>query len=235
MIELDEKTGSLNVLGNIFDSFSNELSIPNYCYIKMASEADVSIQIKNNELENISSSALRIIDEKLSKILLTTVKLFEYLETQGLAYFIGNVNCERLGQVWIGEQYSTCDFLESESKRLIYQYARKNIYITEELGSLLKNDFQSNEQIRHKEVLETTKKELFFTRSAFLLSFIGLLSSILVPFFSTTKVEVVKEIAVSNMSSSINTVAEKIDTDVKNIDKIEEESRDLKKGEPGKG
>ncbi len=34
MIVLDEKSGSLNVIGNIFDSFSKELGLPDYCYIK---------------------------------------------------------------------------------------------------------------------------------------------------------------------------------------------------------
>jgi len=41
-----KKSGSLNVIGNIFDSFSKELGLPDYCYIKVKSETDVSIQIK---------------------------------------------------------------------------------------------------------------------------------------------------------------------------------------------
>ena len=102
MIELDEKSGSLNVLGNIFDSFSEELSLPDYCYIKVESKSDVSIQIKKGVIDNID---LRVLDDKLSKFLLTTVKLLEYLENNGLAYFLGDLNCESLGQVWSDTEY----------------------------------------------------------------------------------------------------------------------------------
>jgi len=79
MIVLDEKSGSLNVLGNIFDSFSKELSLPEYCYIKVKSQTDVSIQIKKDVIENIDPNTLRVLDDELSKFLLTTVKLFDYL------------------------------------------------------------------------------------------------------------------------------------------------------------
>jgi len=199
MIELDEKSGSLNVLGNVFDSFSNELRLPDYCYIKVASETDVSIQIKKEVIEKIDPSTLRVIDDELSKFLITTVKLFEYLENNGLAYFLGDLNVESLGQVWADTEYVTCEFLEEESKSLIYKYIRKKIYVTEELKELAHNDFKSKEDIKWN-------RELFYTRAALAVTFLGLMASILVPVFSTSKIEIKNPTQVHNIENELKKI-----------------------------
>jgi len=207
MIELDEKSGSLNVLGNIFDSFSEELSLPDYCYIKVKSETDASIQIKKDIIDQIDPNTLRVLDDELSKFLLTTVKLFEYLENNGLAYFLGNLELESLGQVWANTEYVSCEFLEEESKTLLNKYTKKKIYVTEELRELVRNKFKPQERIRWE-------RELFHTRVAVLITFLGLLASILVPLLSTSIVEIknqtktgIIEIELKNINSELKKVS----------------------------
>jgi len=227
MIELDEKSGSLNVLGNIFDSFLSELKLPNYCYVEIISEENVTIQLKKDALDQLSPPDLRVIDDQLSKILLTTVKLFEYLEINGLAYFVGDLDLKTLGEVWEDTDYVTCEFLENESKKLLYYYTRKKIYVTEELKEIYRNKFKTEEQI-------STQKELLYTRIALLLAFSGLLSSILIPIIFTSNVEIIKELDVKNIglisseikkqsnvlsqsSSSINETLYSIKDDIYNL------------------
>jgi len=227
MIELDGKSGSLNVLGNIYDSFSQELSLPDYCYIQIVSETDVSIQIIEDMIAKIDPSSLRIFDNELSKFLLTTVKLFEYLENNGLAYFIGDLNLKSIGQVWKDTKYTTFEFLEAESKKLLYKYARKKIYVTEELTELFNKKFKSTEQIRHEEVLDATKKELLHTRIALFLTIFGLIASILIPFLSSNQIEVTKEITVKNLDSISIRTTEQMHELITSIDKISSEVNEL--------
>ena len=89
MIELDDKVGSLNVLGNIIDSFYGDTHLPDHCYIELKSESDVSIQIRDEALAENDLDWIKEIDEDISKKLLTVVALFQYLEEERLAYFIG--------------------------------------------------------------------------------------------------------------------------------------------------
>lgn len=229
MIELDDKSGSLNVMSNIYDSFSKELSLPDYCYVKIMSETDISIQIKNNVIEKIDSSSLLVLDDSLSKVLLTTVKLFEYLEKNGLAYFIGDLELNSLGMVWANTEYVKCEFLEAESKKLIYKYVRKKIYVTEELKELFNNHFKSKEQIWHEEVLASTEKELLYTRVALSLTFLGLLASIIIPLLSTTKIEIKKEIKVKNLEQIYNKTTKQLHELVISMDNVGSEVNELRK------
>lgn len=189
MIELDENSGSLNVLGNVYDSFSKELSLPDYCYIRVVSEIDVTLQVKKKLIDK-SSIDLKSFDDEVSKMLLTTVKLFEYLEEHGLAYYLGDLDFKSLGQVWSDVEYETCNFLEAESKALIYKFTRKKIYLTETLRDLVENNFKSEEEIRHEKNQESIKKQLKRTQIALILTFVGLLASIFLPMLSTTDINI---------------------------------------------
>ena len=189
MIELDEKSRSLNVLGNIYNSFSKELSLPDFFYISVISEINVTIQVKKDMI-NKGKIDLGSFDNEVSKMLLTTVKLFEYLEAHGLAYYIGDLDNKSLGQVWTDEEYETCNFLEAESKALIYKFTRKKIYLTETLRDLVENEFKSEEEIRHEQNQASTTKQLKHTQIALALTFIGLLASILLPMISTIDINI---------------------------------------------
>jgi len=189
MIDLDEKSGSLNVLGNIYDLFSKELSLPDYCYVDVKSETDVKIQVKDSVL-NSESLDLNSIDDTVSKMMLTVVMLFEHLEDESLAYFIGDLNFSRVGTIYSGENYTPCDFLENESKALIYKYTRKKIFISESLKVLAINGFKSEEVIRHELSQSAIKKQLTYTQIALALTFVGLLVSVFLPMFSVSDINI---------------------------------------------
>ena len=212
MIELDEKPRSLNVLGNILDSFYGNSHLPDFCYISVESETDVSIQVKTDELNRHGVDWIQELDGNISKILLVTVTLFEYLHESKLAYFVGELDFKSLGQVWADENYTPCDFLEAESKALIYKYTRKKVYLTETLKVLAKNDFKSEEELRHEEVQRSTKKQLKFTQIALALTFLGLVASIIVPALSTTKVRIENNTISRALTDSADILSNKIGT-----------------------
>ncbi|WP_100218338.1 hypothetical protein [Pseudoalteromonas distincta] len=189
MIDLDEKSRSLNVLGNIYGSFSKELSLPDYCYVDVKSESDVKIQVKNSVL-NSGSLDLNYFDDTVSKMMLTVVMLFEHLEDESLAYFIGDLDFCSVGTVCSDEEYTPCDFLENESKALIYKYTRKKIFISESLKVLAKNEFKSEEVIRHESSQAAIKKQLAYTQIALGLTFVGLLVSVFLPMFSVSDINI---------------------------------------------
>jgi hypothetical protein len=195
MIELDEEPGALNVLGNILYSFSSDSHLPDYCYILVNSETDVAIMVRTEARKNYDGDLLREVDGKISRLLLTTVKLFEFLERNELAFFVGDYDFKTLGETWVDTSYDRCEFLEPESKALIYRYTRKKVYVSESLKALSANQFKPPEQIRHE-------RELLATRGALIITFAGLIASILIPVFGTTSVELEnKELSVSPSSA----------------------------------
>ena len=112
MIELDDSDGSLNVLGNVLDSFYGESHLPEHCYIELKSPTDVSIQIREQVLNQSGLDWISKVDKDISKLLLTIVALFDYLQEQKLAYFVGELQLDSLGQVWANTIHNallTCD------------------------------------------------------------------------------------------------------------------------------
>ena len=214
MIELDEKPRSLNVLGNILNSFYGDSHLPDYCYISVESETNVSIQVKTDELNSHGVDWLQELDGNISKILLVTVILFEYLQESKLADFVGEIDSKSLGVVSTDDidnnNYTTCDFLEDESKKLIYKYTRKKVYLTETLKVLANNNFKSEEEIRHEEVQNSTKKQLKFTQVALALTFFGLIASIFIPMFSTTEVKIKNDTVSTSITKSAETISNKL-------------------------
>lgn len=209
MIALDDQPDSFNVFDNIIETFYGEDHIPDYCYIAVISETEVSIQVKNEELKRNSHDPLWLLklDNELSKMLLTVVKMFEYLNDCDLAFFVGDYDNKRLGNIYIGETYSPFDILDAENKSLIFKYTRKKIFLSETLKALAENDFKSDETLmyereeirhkseqerldeRHKSELVLTKRQLTNTQRALVVTFIGLIASIVLPMFTTASVE----------------------------------------------
>lgn len=190
MIELDDKVGSLNVLANILDSFYGDTHLPDHCYIELKSEIDVSIQIRDEALAENGLDWIKEVDEDISKKLLTTVSLFQYLEEEKLAYFVGELDLNSLGEVWSDTNYTKCEFLDDDLKPLIFRYSRKKIFVSETLRTLENNDFKTVEELRHQEEVSSMKGQLNLTRAALGFTLIGLLVSILVPIFVTSSVEI---------------------------------------------
>ncbi len=200
MIELDDKPGSLNVLENIIDSFYGESHLPDHCYVSLKSPTNVSIQIRNEAIEQNGLDWIRSVDNDISKKLLVVVALFEYLEAQKLVYLVGDLDIESLGEVWIDTKYARCEFLDDDLKPLIYKYARKKIFVSETLRAFVQNKFKTDEEIRHEQEVSAISEQLKFTRIAFGMTIIGLLISILVPVLVTSAIDIKNDKIVTELN-----------------------------------
>ncbi len=246
-IELDDKEGSLNVLGNILSSSKGGIQIPSCCYIKVTSPTEVTIQIKSDDLENSTANYgtdwIRKLDDDLTRKLLTIVTLFDYLSENRLAFFVGDMDFETLGEKWDGAEYLQCDFLDKETKELLYKYTRKKIYISETLKVIADNGFKTNEEIKAEKIERHNKNQLLATQIAVVFTFIGLVISIVLPILGVTvidiknnsvPVDIVKSVPhqikiLGNLSSSIaeNTKSNKrLFVSVKKLIELQETNKD---------
>ncbi|MGO3891180.1 MAG: hypothetical protein ACTJHW_09405 [Paenalcaligenes sp.] len=190
IIELDNESDSLNVLGNIIGSLDGHTHLPEYLYIELKSESDVSIQVKNQALEQSDYDWIRGIDNDISKKLLMVVALFQYLEDEKLAYFVGDPGIKSLGRKWADTEYTRCEFLDDDLKPLIFKYSRKKIFVSETLRLLEANGFKTDEELRHEAEITSMGKQLKLTRWALGVTVLGLTASIIIPTFTTSSVEV---------------------------------------------
>lgn len=198
MIEL-EQSNSLNILGNLLDTFYGECHLPENCHIKLISETEVDIYIKTDELEK-GSIDLKNVDYDVSKKLLGVIALFEYLEKHKLAYFMGENNFETLGTVYANVNYTACDFLDNEVKPQIYKYSKKRIFVSETLKVLVENSFRTDEEIRHDREISTISKQLKLTQLALAATVLGLVTSIIIPIFVTSAIDIKNDIIVAELS-----------------------------------
>lgn len=191
MIELDDKSCSLNILNNTINLFDGNTDLNEHCYIELKSEKNVCIKIKKQLLEkNGVEEWLKKIDNDILKKLLAIVTLFQYLENEKLAYFIGDINLNSLGKVCSDIEYGECEFIDDDLKPLIFKYSRKKIFVSQTLRALKKNDFKTDEELRHEAEINSMKNQLNLTRWALGGTFIGLIVSIIIPIFTTSSVEV---------------------------------------------
>lgn len=200
MIELDDKPGSLNVLGNIIDSFYGESHLPDHCYVSLKSPTDVSIQIRDEALQENGLDWIRSVDSDISKKLLIVVALFEYLEAQKLVCLVGDLDLQSLGGVWVDTNYTRCEFLDDDLKPLIYKYSRKKIFISETLRAFVNNQFKTDEELRHEKEVSVISDQLKFTRIALGITILGLLISILVPILVTSAIDIKNDKVVTELN-----------------------------------
>lgn len=191
-IELSEKEGSLNVLNNILEYQIGKNYLPDYCYIKITSKDNVTLQINKSVIHN--GIDLRILETDIKGKLLTIVMLFEYLAEKRLMFFVGDTKLLNLGSKTVNEEYTTADFYKEhkEIKELIHKYSSKEIFVSETLRVLAKNDFKSKEQLKNEEEKRSRNKQLRFTQFALILSLLGLIASLLVPIIVTSNTRIVE-------------------------------------------
>lgn len=200
IIELDDKPSSLNVLGNVIGSFYGESHLTDHCYVSLKSPTDVSIQIRDEALQQNGLDWIRSVDSDISKKLLIVVALFEYLESQKLVYLVGDLDLQSLGEVWVDANYTRCEFLDDELKPLIYKYSRKKIFISETLRAFVNNQFKTDEELRHEKEVSAISDQLKFTRIALGMTILGLLISILVPILVTSAIDIKNDKVVTELN-----------------------------------
>lgn len=203
MIELDRQAGSLIVLNNIMDSLSKEIGLQNHWHITATSRTNVSIHIREELVGHTAQISMQEIEDKIWKFVLTTFKLLEYLEDNKLIYLLGNSRATSIGNIQSDVKYVECDFLEEEAKILVYNYIGKRIYVTEDLKELARSNFKSKEQIDRE-------KELRYTRIALLIAFLGILASILAPFWLTSTVRIANQIKTNTIECNLKKIHREI-------------------------
>lgn len=205
MIELDEKPGSLNVLSNVIGHSYGGSHLPDQCYVELKSKNDVSIQVLDQALTENGPDWPKKIDKEASKLLLSVIALFEYLEEQKLAHFIGTASINSLGMVQANAKYTRCEFLDNDLKPLVYRFSRTKIFVSETLRVFAKNGFRTDEEIRQDKELSSLEKQLNVTRIALFITILGLIASILVPVFVTSTIHIKNDMIVTKLSlESIN-------------------------------
>lgn len=191
IIELDGEDDSQIYLGNVFDKFYNEISSQSHSFVKLIAEDDVAIMVKSKLISGRDPFQPLEHAQRIRTLLLTTAKLMEFLEFNGYAYFLGEEDLSILGDKWRDENYTKVDILESEIKKLVFKYAKRRIYISEDLRQLYNNGFKTREESMHEEEIEIVRKQLRNTWIALIITAIGLLISIISPLVTTEKVEII--------------------------------------------
>lgn len=220
-IEIDLKVGSLNTLANLLEHSVGNNHIPNFCYISIISPENVNIQLDQDVINNLPDyeqlELLKKIDNDITQILMSIITLFEYLSEQRLAYFTGDIDIPNLGIVVEGSNYTQCDFLDKDTKKLVYKYARKKIYISETLKVMAVNDFKSTEDMKLEHDISSTKTQLKYTQYGLGVTFCGLLASILIPVFYTGRVELANKVIDVNVNTSLVKSIMQIETEISKL------------------
>lgn len=215
MIELDNKPASLNVLGNILNSFYSDTGLPDFLYVSINSPSDVSIKIDHSQVNQNTPDFFHKIEHGVSKTLIAAIYLLEYLNERKLVYFSGNLSIPSIGTVKANTIYSEFQCFEDEQKALIYKYARKKIHISQALIILAQNKFKSDEELWREKEDSSRKQQLLITQIALAVTFLGLLASIFIPIFSTPQIlltnesitKKIDEPSLLSMSETINNLS----------------------------
>jgi len=191
IVELESQETPFIVIANILESpFGNSIW-PESCFIHLKSPNIFTLFIRERSRDTNNPVSFGKYVGKISSTLLGIVELFEYLDANKLAYFIGDFDLPYLGEKPEDlSGYLACDSLSEDVIERIYPYTRKRIYVSEMLRFLVNKDFKSEDDIRHEETLGAAKRELKYTRTALGIAFLGVLASVGVPLVVKTRVEI---------------------------------------------
>ncbi len=114
------------------------------------------------------------LDYEVTKIILSVITLFDDLEKQRLIFLYGNLllnnQTMEIGDRPVGESIEY-NFNYSDVRQIIYEYVGREIFITETLKDIVKNNFVSREDRR-------LLRELRLTQGGVGLTFLALAFSI---------------------------------------------------------
>jgi len=178
LLSLDERDG-LNVLGNIITEY-----LPSDYYIQINSESDAKIMLLSEAESRID---LSLLDSNLYKLLLTIFSLFEHLKSERYIHFAGKYDASNLGIVCADEQYIACEFIDEDLQKPLHEYATHKFFITETFRQFVADGYKTKNEIKGSE-------ELWYTRVALGVTFVGLIASIFIPLLSTTEINLKNEV-----------------------------------------
>ncbi|EOW9185234.1 hypothetical protein ACN1S0_003528 [Vibrio cholerae] len=203
LVNLDSRKG-LNVLGNIIEEY-----LDNYYYISVPNSNNISVMLDNNYLNKIN---LNDFDSYISDLLLTIVVLFDDLVKDRFIYFTGNYQFNTLGHCVVGQNYTQLHIIDADLMEKIHSYTTRKFFITENLKDFIDNGYKSKEEKIQENELRLANKQLVYTRVALVITFLGLIASILVPLISTTSITLGNEtINISSEKATVDYIDNKFD------------------------
>jgi len=178
ILELEEKN-SLNVLGNIL---SNKFDYYGSYYIKIVSDSECYLKISKSFFNTIEKSGdiniLKNIIQKTNKFIFITLKLIEYLEINGLLFSSGDDDMPSIFPEIVDEDYVIGPSIDKEISKLLYKYNKKKFIPTETLYRLKENNYFSDEEMRHREIVNQYNKTLKRSTWGIIISLIAVIVTI---------------------------------------------------------
>ena len=163
-------------------SFNKSGITPNIVSVidPLLKDKDIVLDFKNREVElradiqYYNQGNIIEIVQQITKELITTVNLLEYLEKNGYVATFQESDVDspfRYGQLVQGHQYITYNFVDSKLKELLLDYSLKSILVNQELIDFVKYGYQSKTDYNTQRSIKIAVVSLIVTAS---LSVIGL-------------------------------------------------------------
>lgn len=211
LIELDDKL-SLNVLNNLL---RNTFARFGEYYIKIDSPTECFIEIESNFFHQIEQSGdaiskIREILEGTSRDIFIVVKLLEYLEKNDLIYSSGDDPVTELGPIVVDASYVYSSPFDTEICELVYKYSRKRFIPTEELRRLKKNNYLSDDEVRHRnlvtqyeETIKQNSKTIKYSAIGICISLAAVFVAAFVPISTNTTLQNLPQPVVVRVNESL--------------------------------
>ncbi|MEJ3630378.1 hypothetical protein [Vibrio vulnificus] len=219
LVNLDSRKG-LNVLGNIIEEYLDD-----YYYISVPNSNNVSVMLENHYLNKID---LNNLNSYISDLLLTIVVLFDDLVKDRFIYFTGSYQFNSLGHSVVGQQYTALNIIDADLMGKIHSYTARKFFITENLKDFIENGYKSKEEIKQENDLKLANKQLVYTRVALVITFLGLIASILVPLISTTSITLGDEtVNISSEKATVDYIDNKFDKNRSEFEAYQKSQSDM--------
>ncbi|EJS4061566.1 hypothetical protein V8063_004744 [Vibrio parahaemolyticus] len=219
LVNLDSRKG-LNVLGNIIEEYLDD-----YYYISVPNSNNVSVMLESHYLNKID---LNNLNSYISDLLLTIVVLFDDLVKDRFIYFTGSYQFNSLGHSVVGQQYTALNIIDADLMGKIHSYTTRKFFITENLKDFIENGYKSKEEIKQENDLKLANKQLVYTRVALVITFLGLIASILVPLISTTSITLGDEtVNISSEKATVDYIDNKFDKNRSEFEAYQKSQSDM--------
>lgn len=171
-----------SIINKILDFYERGIT-PNIASVidPLLNNKDIVLDFEHEQVElradiqYFNEGSITEVVQRITKELITTVNLLEYLEKDGYVATFQESNVEspfRYGQLVQGHQYVTYNFVDYKLKDLLLNYSLKSILVNQELIDFVKHGYQSKTDFSSRRSINIAVYSLIVTAS---LSLIGLI------------------------------------------------------------
>lgn len=178
--------GRNNYLGNILDSYLVQSRVD---YDRMQMSAHISLIYRGapNSIEN--QDLLIQKSDEVMDLIITAISLLRLLEKEGHIFLVQKSMTPDpnggMGQAAINANLIHSSINDPEIVRLLIDYSNKQIFVTEELRVLGKNDFIPNDELRFIQQITRAENSLRTSKRALVVSATALCVTTLAFLFNT--------------------------------------------------